>query len=395
MSLKSYLNQVNIEKLYQHLLYIEGVKHPLDNPELLDEVGNYLRWIMDNLGLETKEHVFRVDGFDFNFRNIEGLIDNGSEKEILVTSHYDTMNVSPGVNDNGSGVAGMLEIARLLANTNLKYNIRFIGFTLEECHPTRERTFRKLMIDSKLIDEELRFTSYHTIKLLNKIDELREEAIIQGKSITEAWQFAYSSVKNEATKKELRYVESLMKHYANITRNNWIGKTICVGSSAWVKDNKKSLNKIAGVINLEEIGYSTENKYTQKYPSGIDPQKYPSYKVNLSEMKGNFVGIFADKNSNTLAEIFSQQCQLESIDLPFHNLEVAMDFEEISLKVIDLLRSDHAPFWREGIPAIAITDTFEFRYPYYHTEADTIDNINFDFMKKICQATIATLFNLL
>ncbi|MBN1329841.1 MAG: M28 family peptidase [Candidatus Heimdallarchaeota archaeon] len=394
MTLKPILDQVDIEKLYQHLLYIEGVKHPLDNPEFLDEVANYLRWTMDDFGLETKEHTFRVNGFDFPFRNIEGLIDNGSNSEILVTSHYDTMNVSPGVNDNGSGVAGMLEIARLLVNTKLKYNIRFIGFTLEECHPTRERIFRQLMINSELVDEELRFTSYHTIKLLDKIDDLREEAIIQGKSITEAWQFAYNSVKNEATKKELQYVEALMKHYANITRNNWIGKTICVGSTAWVKEHRKSLDKIAGVLNLEEIGYTTENKYSQKYPYGIDPKNHPSYKIDLDEMKGNFVGIFADKNSINLAHTFCQQCQLESIDLPFHNLEVAMDFEEISLKLIDLLRSDHAPFWREKIPAITITDTFEFRYPYYHTEADIMDNLNFDFMKKICQATIASLINM-
>ncbi|HUT79622.1 MAG TPA: M28 family peptidase [Candidatus Bathyarchaeia archaeon] len=394
MSIKTILDQVDIENLYQHLLYIEGVKHPLDNPELLDEVANYLRWEMEEFGLETKEHVFRVDGFDFDFRNIEGLIDNGSESEILVTSHYDTMNVSPGVNDNGSGVAGMLEIARILSNAKIKSNIRFIGFTLEECHPTRERIFRKLMMDSKLIDEELRFTSYHTIKLLDKIDELREEAIIQGKSITESWQFAYDIVKNDATKKELQYIESLKKHYANITRMNWIGKTICVGSTSWVKAHRKSLDKIAGVINLEEIGYSTEKKFSQNYPSGIDPKNYSSYKINLEEMKGNFVGIFADKNSSALTQTFCKQCQDECIDLPYHNLEVAMNFEEISLKIIDLLRSDHAPFWREGIPAITVTDTFEFRYPYYHTEADIMDNLNFNFMKKICQATIATLLNL-
>ena len=41
-----------------------------------------------------------------------------------------------------------------------------------------------------------------------------------------------------------------------------------------------------------------------------------------------------------------------------------------------------------------ITDTANFRYPYYHTEADTIDKLDFEFMKKITQATIATVLDL-
>ncbi len=58
---------------------------------------------------------------------------------------------------------------------------------------------------------------------------------------------------------------------------------------------------------------------------------------------------------------------------------------------MDTLRSDHAPFWRENIPALMITDTANFRYPYYHTKADTIDKLDFDFIKKITQVTIATI----
>lgn len=59
-----------------------------------------------------------------------------------------------------------------------------------------------------------------------------------------------------------------------------------------------------------------------------------------------------------------------------------------------LLRSDHAPFWREGIPALMITDTCDLRNPHYHQKSDTIDKLDFDFICKVCQATIKTILEL-
>ncbi len=43
----------------------------------------------------------------------------------------------------------------------------------------------------------------------------------------------------------------------------------------------------------------------------------------------------------------------------------------------DIFRSDHAAFWQCGYPALMITDTANFRYPYYHTPEDTVDKINY------------------
>jgi hypothetical protein len=39
--------------------------------------------------------------------------------------------------------------------------------------------------------------------------------------------------------------------------------------------------------------------------------------------------------------------------------------------------SDHWSFWQEGYPAIMVTDTAPFRYPHYHTAADTPDRIDY------------------
>lgn len=50
---------------------------------------------------------------------------------IIIDGHYDTIN-GPGANDNGSGTAIILEMARILRDINTEYSIKFIHFTAEE-----------------------------------------------------------------------------------------------------------------------------------------------------------------------------------------------------------------------------------------------------------------------
>jgi Zn-dependent M28 family amino/carboxypeptidase len=58
---------------------------------------------------------------------------HAAEGEIVVVgAHYDTVLGSPGANDNGSGVAALLELARLLADRPLPRTLRFVAFVNEE-----------------------------------------------------------------------------------------------------------------------------------------------------------------------------------------------------------------------------------------------------------------------
>lgn len=50
---------------------------------------------------------------------------------VIICGHYDTI-VGPGVNDNGSGTAVILEMARILKDVPTEYSIKFINFTGEE-----------------------------------------------------------------------------------------------------------------------------------------------------------------------------------------------------------------------------------------------------------------------
>lgn len=58
---------------------------------------------------------------------------SGKASEIIVIgAHYDAVQDCPGANDNGSGVAAMLEIAKALAKEKFPRTIRFVAFTNEE-----------------------------------------------------------------------------------------------------------------------------------------------------------------------------------------------------------------------------------------------------------------------
>jgi Zn-dependent M28 family amino/carboxypeptidase len=51
---------------------------------------------------------------------------------VVIGAHYDTVYDCPGADDNTSGVAGLLELARLLKNSHPARTIRFVAFVNEE-----------------------------------------------------------------------------------------------------------------------------------------------------------------------------------------------------------------------------------------------------------------------
>ena len=392
--MKDVIKRVDVEKLYQHVLKIEGVKHPLTGPAKLNETADYISSEFKKYGLVTSEQTFKTEGYEMTFRNIESHIGDDSQPEILVTSHYDTVRNAPGADDNGSAVAGMLETARVLAEEEFSGSVRFIAFTLEEAHPTLSKKYLDKLIELGLINRDYKHTSYHSQKMIKRFYAKGNIKITMGKPMLESWKKSLEEIKDELTKAEKEYCEYFIETRKDITKSNWLGKLGLVGSNHWVKKAIEDEKQIKGVINLESIGYVSKRKKSQFFPPLMNPIIFPSYKVKAFKKIGNFISIVSDKNSKQLGKIFCKSCKREGIKLPYMWGKLPFRYEKIARWLKDTLRADHAPFWRENIPALMITDTANFRNPYYHTEADTIDKLDFDFMKKVTQATIATVLDL-
>jgi len=81
-------------------------------------------------GLQARRQTYSVQGKDCH--NIEAEIKGASPKIILVGAHYDSVFGAPGANDNGSGVAALLALARGFSAKKSEYTLRFVAFVNEE-----------------------------------------------------------------------------------------------------------------------------------------------------------------------------------------------------------------------------------------------------------------------
>lgn len=98
--------------------------------EKLNQAADYIEEQFERSGYVPSAQIYGQK----QYRNIVvELHGRESRSEIIVVgAHYDTSWLTPGADDNASGIAGMLEIARRLRDTKLKRTIRFIAFTNEE-----------------------------------------------------------------------------------------------------------------------------------------------------------------------------------------------------------------------------------------------------------------------
>jgi acetylornithine deacetylase/succinyl-diaminopimelate desuccinylase-like protein len=97
----------------EHLAGAIGERHVL-SPESLHAAERYIGEHFCGLGLAVNRQSYEAQGVEC--ANLEVTIDGGSAASeiVLAGAHYDTVPGSPGADDNASGVAAILELARLL-----------------------------------------------------------------------------------------------------------------------------------------------------------------------------------------------------------------------------------------------------------------------------------------
>lgn len=125
------LADVRPQALLAHLQTLEGERHPFTSPKRLEQAQGYLVEQFTQFGYAVTLDEFVYAGA--RFANILARPTASLDApRLIVGAHVDTVPGTPGADDNASGVAVMLETARLVATQAPQVPVEFVGFNLEE-----------------------------------------------------------------------------------------------------------------------------------------------------------------------------------------------------------------------------------------------------------------------
>jgi hypothetical protein len=133
------VDQVSSEALRATLEQLTAWPTRLSSSPEYQEAAEWMRQQLASLGYQTEVQSVSVPGGE-SLNVIADRPGNGSgeRRAVLVTAHLDSINLAgasepaPGADDNGSGSAGLLEIARVLSGSEAPADLRFLLFGGEE-----------------------------------------------------------------------------------------------------------------------------------------------------------------------------------------------------------------------------------------------------------------------
>ena len=120
---------LRIKKDLESIIHTDGFRNYKNLPAL-DATADYIKREFKTVSDSVVEQKFKYGIFEY--KNIICSINTDKKERIIVGAHYDVCGDQDGADDNASGVAGLMELARLLKNEKLDYRIDFVAYSLEE-----------------------------------------------------------------------------------------------------------------------------------------------------------------------------------------------------------------------------------------------------------------------
>lgn len=118
--------------LRRHVAAVASREHNMEHPGALQAAAKEIESVLAALGYLVSAQRYSTPLGEV--RNIEVEIAGGAlaREIVLAGAHYDSPSGSPGANDNGSGLATLLELARLMRDAKPARTLRFVWFVNEE-----------------------------------------------------------------------------------------------------------------------------------------------------------------------------------------------------------------------------------------------------------------------
>lgn len=148
-----------------------------------------------------------------------------------------------------------------------------------------------------------------------------------------------------------------------------------MGSAVHAASLKTSGRRVRSVLVLEMIGCFEDGARSQSYPLPFLSLFYPT--------RGNFIAVVGSLGQPRLARRVKAAMRAAS-PLPVRSINAPRAVPGVDF-------SDHLSYWREGYPAIMITDTAFYRNPRYHTTGDTPETLDYARMAQVVDGVRAAL----
>lgn len=124
------------------------------------------------------------------------------------------------------------------------------------------------------------------------------------------------------------------------------------------------------IVNLDSVGYTDDTPGSQQSILGLDAPD-----------TADFLAVIAPESAQD--DMLRALALAPDLADPVKATGVLANGWSHGALLSDLLRSDHAPFWAQGVPGLFLTDTTEFRNERYHTVEDTPDTLDYDFLRQV------------
>jgi hypothetical protein len=122
-------------ELRQHVAHLAetiGERNVLRRPRELAQAADYLAAELAGSGYEVSRQAYDVSGVPCHNIEAEQPGTTRPGEIVVIGAHYDSVPGTPGANDNGSGVAAMLALARRFSGQKSDRTLRFVAFVNEE-----------------------------------------------------------------------------------------------------------------------------------------------------------------------------------------------------------------------------------------------------------------------
>jgi Zn-dependent M28 family amino/carboxypeptidase len=139
------------------------------NIRILNQVADYIKGQFQLVSDSVIEQKYNYK--DSEYKNIICSINTDKKERVIIGAHYDVCGNQDGADDNASGVAGLLELARMLKNTKLDYRIDFVAYTLEEPPFFRSEYMGSYIHAKYLYDSKISVKGMISVEMIGYFDD--------------------------------------------------------------------------------------------------------------------------------------------------------------------------------------------------------------------------------